>query len=136
MAPLPPPTVAADKGATAGTATVLLVEDEADVREVVGAFLRDAGYVVHDAGSGADAERVCAEVGHIDLLVCDVVIPDTDGPDLARRLREQRPGLKTLLISGYPSDALSAAGMDDGASYLPKPFSRAVLLRHVRDALK
>ncbi len=122
--------------ATAGTETILLVEDESGVRDVLRTFLTSAGYIVHDAGSGAEAERLCREVGHIDLLLSDVVIPDANGPELAARLRQLVPGLRTLLISGYPADALSQAGLDGEAKYLPKPFTRAVLLRHVRDALK
>lgn len=120
----------------AGTETVLLVEDDAGVREVVSAFLTDAGYVVHEAGSGTEAEQLFRTLEHVDLLLCDVVIPDVNGPDLALRLQAQQPGLKTLLMSGYPSDALPQEGIDAGASYLPKPFSRTVLLRHVRDTLK
>jgi len=117
------------------TETVLLVEDESGVREVVSTFLLGAGYVVHEAASGAEAERLCRQIGHIDLLLSDVVIPDANGPELAERLRALVPGLRTLLISGYPADALSQAGIDATARYLPKPFTRAVLLRHVRDAL-
>lgn len=119
-----------------GTETILLVEDESGVREVLRTFLEGAGYVVYEAGSGAEAERLCREVGHIDLLLSDVVIPDVNGPELAQRLRQMAPGMKTLLISGYPADALSQAGIEADARYLPKPFSRAVLLRKVRDALQ
>jgi DNA-binding NtrC family response regulator len=122
--------------APTGTETILLVEDESGVRDVLRTFLVSAGYVVHDAGSGADAERLCREIGHVDLLLSDVVIPDANGPELAARLRELVPGMRTLLISGYPADALSHAGIDGEARYLPKPFTRAVLLRQVRDALK
>lgn len=125
-----------DVGGVVGTETVLLVEDETGVREVLSTFLQGAGYVVYEAGSGAEAERICREVGQIDLLVSDVVIPDANGPELAVRLKRSMPGMKTLLISGYPADALSQAGVDAEARYLPKPFSRAVLLRHVREALR
>lgn len=114
---------------------MLLVEDESGVREVVSTFLQSAGYVVHEAGTAADAERLCRELGHIDLLLTDVVIPDANGPELAARLRVVVPGLKTMLISGYPADALSDAGVDADAIYLPKPFTRAVLLQRVKDAL-
>ena len=135
--PLPPAVHVAEVIEPAvGTETILLVEDESGVREVLRTFLEGAGYVVHEAGSGAEAERLCRELGHIDLLLSDVVIPDVNGPELALRLRAMVPGLKTLLISGYPADALSQAGIEADARYLPKPFSRAVLLRQVRDALQ
>ena len=119
-----------------GTGVILLVEDETGVREVLSTFLQGAGYVVHEAGSAIEAERLCREMGRIDLLLSDVVIPDGNGPELATRLAAITPGMKTLLISGYPADALSQVGIDAGARYLPKPFSRAVLLRHVREALQ
>lgn len=135
-APPAPVAVTEDAGASAGSEVVLLVEDESGVREVVRTFLQAAGYVVHEAASGSEAEQVCREVGHIDLLLSDVVIPDANGPELAVRLKRMVPGLKTLLISGYPSDALSLAGVAAEVRYLSKPFTRSVLLRHVRDALK
>ncbi len=134
----PPPAMTSireDAGPSNGTETVLLVEDESGVREVVRIFLQSAGYVVVEAASAAEAERLCREIGHIDLLLSDVVIPDANGPELAARLRRMMPGMKTMLISGYPADALSLAGIDADAIYLPKPFSRAVLLRRVREAL-
>lgn len=133
-APAPIP-VEEEPGIANGTETVLLVEDESGVREVLSTFLLGAGYVVHEAGSGAEAERLCREIGHIDLLVSDVVIPDANGPELSNRLRQMMPGMKTLLISGYPADALSHAGLDPDARYLAKPFSRTVLLRQVREVL-
>jgi len=133
--PAPVPIAVEQIGSSTGTETVLLVEDESGVREVLSTFLQGAGYVVYEAGSGADAERVCREVGHIDLLVSDVVIPDANGPELALKLRQMMPGMKTLLISGYPADALSHAGIDADVRYLPKPFSRSVLLRQVREVL-
>ena len=136
-----PPVVAAarvDDETAAATATgvILLVEDETGVREVLSTFLQGAGYVVYEAGTGIEAERVCRELGRIDLLLSDVVIPDGNGPELSIQLSAIVPGLKTLLISGYPADALSQVGIDAGARYLPKPFSRAVLLRHVRETLE
>ena len=135
----PPPVIAPivdDAGPAPGARTVLLVEDESGVREVVSIFLQSAGYVVFEAGSAAEAERLCREIGHIDLLLSDVVMPDANGPELAIRLARMVPGMKTMLISGYPADALSQAGVDADAVYLPKPFSRAVLLRRVREALR
>jgi signal transduction histidine kinase len=134
---LPParPRAAEDIKTEVATETVLLVEDESGVREVVRTFLESAGYIVHEAASGAEAERLCREVGHIDLLLSDVVIPDANGPELAGRLAELVPGLKTLLISGYPADALTQAGIEADDRYLPKPFTKAVLLRRVREAL-
>jgi two-component system cell cycle sensor histidine kinase/response regulator CckA len=121
---------------TTGTETVLLVEDECGVREIISTFLRGAGYVVYEAGTGAEAEQIVRDIGHVDLLLSDVVIPDANGPMLSAKLRRSVPGLKTMLISGYPADALSQAGLDATTSYLPKPFTRTVLLRGVREALE
>ncbi len=136
VAPLPTSAPADDAPTSTGTETILLVEDESGVREVVSTFLQSAGYVVYEAGSGAEAERICREIGHVDLLLSDVVIPDANGPELSVRLRQLIPAMKTMLISGYPADALSQAGVDAEATYLPKPFTRAVLLKRVREALR
>jgi signal transduction histidine kinase len=122
--------------APGGTERLLLVEDDESVRELVADFLASAGYDVVQAGDATHAEAVCEATGdRIDLLVSDVVLPGLDGPALAERLRTRVPGLRALLISGYPGDAVVRPSAESRTTFLAKPFSRAVLLGKVREAL-
>jgi CheY-like chemotaxis protein len=119
-----------------GRETLLLVEDDESVRDLVREFLRGAGYRVIEAGDAVEAEAKCrAEHGRIDLLVSDVVLPGLDGPSLADRLRTMVPGLRTLLMSGYPGGATVRPSAESGTTFVAKPFSRANLLAKVRQAL-
>jgi CheY-like chemotaxis protein len=122
--------------APGGSERLLLVEDDESVRELVADFLTSAGYDVVQAGDAAAAEALCAATGdRIDLLVSDVVLPGLDGPALAERLRGRVPGLRALLMSGYPGDAVVRPSAESRTTFLAKPFSRAVLLGKVREAL-
>ena len=123
---------------TRGTETILLVEDEALVREIAGRVLRQQGYTVLEAINGEDALRMVEKKSEktIDLLVTDLVMPRLGGDILAERLRAILPSLKVLFISGYPD------GIDDHhramkstISFLPKPFNPAGLARKVREIL-
>jgi PAS domain S-box-containing protein len=120
-----------------GTETVLLAEDEHDVREVAREFLESAGYTVLEAAGGAEALEVsAAHVGSIDLLITDMVMPGISGQELARKMRALREGIRVIYMSGYSEHAAGeAAKCDAAAMVLTKPFSRAVLLRTVRDIL-
>jgi signal transduction histidine kinase/ActR/RegA family two-component response regulator len=116
-------------------ATVLLVEDEALVRDVISRGLDAAGLTVLEAQDGEQAlARADAHEGAIDLLVTDVVMARMGGPELARRLAAARPGLRVLYISGYGRQAeLPEADLAAGVDYLQKPFSsRAVVDRAAR----
>jgi signal transduction histidine kinase len=125
-----------DEAVTAGSETVLVVEDEVGVRDIVCWFLRGGGYRVIEAGDAESAEALCrAQSQPIDLLLSDVVLPGASGPRLAERLKAVVPGLKTLFISGYPAEAISQSGLDADGWLLPKPFSREVLLQSVRKTL-
>jgi two-component system, cell cycle sensor histidine kinase and response regulator CckA len=120
-----------------GTETLLVVEDEARVRELVADMLDLAGYDVLTAATPAIAEQVSAERdATIHLLLTDVVMPDMSGFDLARRLRAARPGLRVVYMSGYPKPMFGESG-DDMASarFIAKPFDRQSLLRSIRQAL-
>jgi two-component system cell cycle sensor histidine kinase/response regulator CckA len=124
-----------DDTPSAGHETVLVVEDEVGVREIVCWFLRGGGYTVLEAADAEAAEMICgSHPGVIDLLVSDVVLPGVSGPRLADALKARVPGLKTLFISGYPADVSSQTGLPVGA-FLPKPFSREALLQKVRKAI-
>ena len=120
-----------------GTETVLLAEDEQDVREVAREFLESAGYTVLEAAGGAEALEVsAAHAGPIDLLITDMVMPGISGQELARKMRALREGIRVIYMSGYSEHAAGeAAKCDAAAMVLTKPFSRAVLLRTVRDIL-
>jgi two-component system cell cycle sensor histidine kinase/response regulator CckA len=127
----PPARPAAGRG-TPGPGTVLMVEDEETLRTVVDRILSDEGYRVLTAASGEEAMRVAEEEpGSIDLLVSDVVLGGMTGPELSEQLKQRRPGLKTLLMSGY-------AGMPVGPvdDFLAKPFSPFELARRIRRILR
>jgi two-component system, cell cycle sensor histidine kinase and response regulator CckA len=120
-----------------GTETILLAEDEQDVREVAREFLESGGYTVIEARDGADALRLAGEhKSAIDLLVTDMVMPGMTGKELARRLQHQQSGLGVIYMSGYSEQtAAETAQMDASMRLLTKPFSRGSILRSVREAL-
>lgn len=111
------------------TPTVLLVEDEDNVRRVMHKHFENEGFQLLEATSGEEAEVIAERYGEpIHVLVTDVVMPGMSGPQLADRLSLLRPDLKVLFVSGYPHDSLEG-------SYLAKPFSAAQLLGRVRALL-
>jgi PAS domain S-box-containing protein len=120
-----------------GTETVLLAEDESDVREVAREFLESGGYTVLEASNGTEALRLAAaHKGNIDLLVTDMVMPGMTGPDLATRLQKRNPSLGIIYMSGYSEQAaVEAAQSQTLTRLLTKPFSRIVFLRMVREVL-
>jgi two-component system cell cycle sensor histidine kinase/response regulator CckA len=114
---------------------VLLVEDEAAVRELVERILRRAGFEVASAPDALVAIRTAADAGPFDLLVSDVVMPGMNGLELARELRATRPELRVLLISGYTEEAVGRVG-PDGLDLLSKPFTADELLDRIRQVLQ
>jgi signal transduction histidine kinase/ActR/RegA family two-component response regulator len=114
-------------------ATVLVVDDEPAVREVVSAYLQREGYDVLTAGDGTEALNVCEGFpGPIDLLLTDVVMPEMGGPELARCLEAVRPATRVLFMSGYAPGALAD---EDGVRFLQKPFSRQRVIEEVEQIL-
>jgi CheY-like chemotaxis protein len=114
-----------------GTETVLIVEDEAEVRALVHAVLADHGYLVLSAARPGEALDLAERhPGPIHLLVADMVMPEMGGPALARRLLALRPETTVLFMSGYTDQTT-----DDGALFLQKPFTPDTLARTVRAAL-
>jgi PAS domain S-box-containing protein len=107
------------------SATVLLVEDEASVRQLSKRILGHAGYRVLEAVNGDDAEQVFAlHAGSIDLVVTDVIMPGCGGPELLNRLQVQAPALRVLYMSGYTDQsAVEKAGIDRGLPFVQKPFT-------------
>ena len=119
-----------------GSETVLLVEDDLEVRRRAGTLLKRSGYHVLDAGSGAEALVLAGEhAGMIDLLLSDVVMPGMSGPQLADAMRVRQPSIKVLLMSGYIDGAVADAASVGAANVLHKPFRRAELLTRVRTIL-
>jgi len=117
--------------------TVLVVEDEKAVRDLTVKIMRQLGYHVLAAASGAEAIEVSrSHTGHIALLLTDVVMPNMSGRQLADVLIPSRPGLKVLYLSGYTENTVVHHGvLDEGVDFLPKPFSREVLAKKIREIL-
>ena len=120
-----------------GAETILLAEDEQDVREVAREFLESAGYTVVEARNGSEALRLAGDKSKaMDLLVTDMVMPGMTGRELAQRIQAVRPGFPAIFMSGYSEQTVAETAQADGGMYLlTKPFSRSGLLRTIRDAL-
>lgn len=117
-----------------GSETILLVEDASPLRRMTREVLAAAGYTILEAENGSHAVDVAAQhAGSIHLLITDVVMPMMGGRELAERLPEVRSGIKVLFISGYTDDQCFT--LDEGASFLQKPFAPADLLSRVRELL-
>jgi PAS domain S-box-containing protein len=121
-----------------GTETLLIVEDEQSVRELVSSILRGFGYQVLEAESGVKALEVWrTHKERIDLLLTDLVMPDRmNGRELAQKLRQEKPGLKVLLTSGYSADVVGKEFiLPRSYNYLQKPYHPQKLALVVRDCL-
>lgn len=120
-----------------GSETVLVAEDEPSVRAVATRLLRSLGYQVLTAENGAEALRVAeSHTGTIHLLLTDVVMPGMGGREVAERIAEIRPAIRTLYTSGYTDDTLLQHQLlDQRAHVIPKPYTVQVLARRVREAL-
>ena len=134
----PEPAVGAPAGHATGSETILLVEDDAELRNVTERILRSAGYRLLTAPDGPAAmELARAHPGEIDLLLTDVVMPQMLGADLAIVLRREDPALRVLFMSGYAPPLLLAGGtLPFGAPLIDKPFSASLLTARVREALQ
>jgi two-component system cell cycle sensor histidine kinase/response regulator CckA len=121
-----------------GSETLLLVEDESEVRELVRDILLAQGYRVLAAQDGVEALQVAQEhEGPIHLLITDVVMPRMSGKALADQLRSSRPEMRVLFTSGYTDNAIVHHGvLDEGVHFLSKPFELEALARKVREVLE
>jgi PAS domain S-box-containing protein len=117
--------------------TVLLVEDDEQLRRLAHRALAVHGYTILEADRGATALDISRlHKGRIDLLLTDLVIPDTNGRKLAEAVRASRPGLRVLFMSGYPDGAISHHGLlEHGVAYIAKPFTTEAVARKVREVL-
>ncbi len=126
-----------ERTALRGTETILLVEDEEMVRDLAERVLRERGYIVWSARSGAEAIRSMKDHGEtIQLLLTDIVMPQMGGQALAHMLKQQKPGLRVLYMSGYAQESyatLDALNLEK--NFIQKPFTPPALARKVRDIL-
>jgi PAS domain S-box-containing protein len=119
-----------------GTATVLLVEDEPALRDLVVETLSEGGYTVIAASQADEAlERAAAHDGVIDLLLTDVVMPGQSGPVLARRLLEIRPDTRVIFMSGYTASSIEPRDLDTPRAFLQKPFPVQTLVDRIHEVL-
>jgi PAS domain S-box-containing protein len=120
-----------------GDETLLLVEDQQEVRKYAASILTSYGYHVLEASEGAEASVIAQEYADdIHLLLTDVILPGINGKELVDRIRLFRPNLKVVFMSGYPADMIARHGvLEQDVAYLPKPFSSESLAAKVRQVL-
>jgi two-component system cell cycle sensor histidine kinase/response regulator CckA len=131
------PSTAAVSRAQRGTETILLVEDEEPLRELIQTVLTEQGYNVILSLDPQHAEQIAARFeGEVHLLLTDVVMPGISGRELAGRISARRPEIRVLYMSGYTDNVISSGGMlERGLAFLQKPFSPATLVQKVREVL-
>jgi CheY-like chemotaxis protein len=134
---LPPEPSVPETDSPRGSETVLVVDDQPDIRELIRKVLHHDGYLVLEAASGSEAIRIAERwEGPVELLVTDVMMPNMRGPEVAAAVRELRPNIEVLFISGYahgttlPSDLVA-----DPLAFLAKPFKPSELGDRVRAIL-
>jgi len=127
----------AQPAAESGAETVLLVEDEPALRDLIKIALSGHGFTVLDVGNPGDAITLCKKhTAPLHLLLTDVIMPGMDGPALAKQVRIERPGIKVLYMSGYATNFIMHDGeVDPGTNFLEKPFHPRALLHKVREVL-
>jgi len=135
-----PPTIASSPGSKlrSGRETILLVEDEASLREMLSLCFRRQGYDVLEAGNGVEALKVWQQHAQkIDLLFADMVMPEgISGKELAERFRKEKSRLKIIISSGYSDETWQhGAPTGQGMIFLPKPYQLSALAEAVRECL-
>ena len=117
--------------------TVLVVEDETNLRRMARQYLENLGYTVLEAADGAGALQICvSHPGRVHLLLTDVIMPGMNGRELAQRFFEQRPDTKVIYMSGYTENVVGSNGtLDTGITLLQKPFTLQALRQKVREVL-
>ena len=120
-----------------GSETILIVEDDAEVRRLLCQVLRARGYRVLESTKGDEAiAAVESHPGPVELIVADVVLPGMSGPEVVRHVAQRKPGIRALYISGYTDEAVQRHGiLDSGVTFLSKPFLPDALATKVRELL-
>jgi CheY-like chemotaxis protein len=140
IAPQPQPVEAPAKTSRTGRETILVAEDQPDLRWMICQFLQELGYSVLEAKDGGDAVGLAEHYeGTIDVLLTDVVMPHLRGPEVARRLSASRPDMRVIFMSGYTEGEFGAVSVEDHgpeATLLQKPFELDALALKIRDVLK
>jgi PAS domain S-box-containing protein len=133
-APAAPPPVVVP---TSGHETILVVEDDEPVRELICKALRDGGYPVIDTGDADEAIRICREhAGEIHVLLTDLILPKKSGRELVWSVQEIRPSLRVMFMSGYSEQAIVHQGMmEAAAAFIEKPIAPSQLLKRIREFL-
>lgn len=116
--------------------TILLVDDETNVRQLVRRILQMNGYTVLEASRGVDALQICQQhEGPIHLLLTDVLMPEMNGQNLAAQVTALRPHTQVLYMSGYMDPLIALVGLRAEIAFIQKPFTADALARKVREAL-
>jgi two-component system, cell cycle sensor histidine kinase and response regulator CckA len=132
-----PVTVAQRNAGPAQGETILVIEDEKAVRELVCRMLFVMGYTVLEARGATEGFEIAAQAERIDLLLTDVIMPDMNGRQAYEHIAAQRPGLKVLYMSGYTENGIVHRGiLDEGVHFISKPFSEGLLSRKIREILE
>jgi CheY-like chemotaxis protein len=120
-----------------GRDTILVVEDDKTLREVICKGLKKFGYGVLEAANGGEALLICEKrKGPIDLILTDVVLPQMSGRELVERLEAMRPGIKVLYMSGYTENAIVNNGiLKENVGFLQKPFKVNILVLKIREIM-
>jgi CheY-like chemotaxis protein len=130
------PVIAEARTATGGNETILVVEDEDGLRGAIFEYLQGLGYKVLSSDSGPDAiGKVEKFDGEVAVLLTDVVMPRMSGTQLAERLREAKPDMKVIYMSGYIDDSALRHGVEESQVFLQKPFRLSALAEKLRDVL-
>jgi CheY-like chemotaxis protein len=124
--------------AVSGSETILVVEDDDEVRLLVVSALRDLGYDVLEASNGPAALRLARSYdGEIHVLITDVIMPEMNGRQVSQELLTLRPSLKVIYTSGYPSNVLrDREYLDESTVFIEKPYSSLVVARAIRSLLE
>jgi DNA-binding NtrC family response regulator len=141
QAPEALPAIKPASGKQTGSETILLVEDQPQVRELARMALAEKGYTVLVASSPEDAESACSKHGtEIHLLLTDLILPGISGRELAKRLTARHPKMRVLYMSGYTFNIMARGAteggmLEDGMAFLQKPFTPSALTEKVREVL-
>lgn len=122
----------------AGTVTILLVEDDENVRLMAAQMLKVLGYIVFPAASPQDALAICKETDQtIDCVVTDVIMPGMSGRELVKGISTLRPGIRALYMSGYTSDVIAHHGvLDKGVFFIQKPFDMNSIHQKIQEVMR